>query len=177
MFNGVHFSLNAYNMQGVLKSRAQCVWLKLTVRLWYNKQCQYGMHGSINVPCREPIRWKPWECSEPYVGLPACNRPNLGGGAFTFNTHTQEHTQSQCTNTWRENAMYAMHTQIYIKIIICIHKLPFLIQLLSNSNLKWITSARCSSHLFIFDVWKVLLRSRALKKQSIQSTVVLEAGI
>lgn len=25
MFNGVHFSLNAYNMQGVLKSRAQCV--------------------------------------------------------------------------------------------------------------------------------------------------------
>lgn len=72
------------------------------------------MHGSINVPCREPIRWKPWECSEPYVGLPACNRPNLGGGAFTFNTHTQEHTQSQCTNTWRENAhVRNAHTDIY----------------------------------------------------------------
>lgn len=56
-----------------------------------------------------------------------------------LSTHTQEHTQSQCTNTCRENALvHNAHTEIYIKMAICIHKLPFLlaIQLLSNSNLK-----------------------------------------
>lgn len=54
-----------------------------------------------------------------------------------LSTHTHKNTHSHNAQTLGEKMpMYAMHTQIYIKIIICIHKLPFLIQLLSNSNLK-----------------------------------------
>lgn len=53
------------------------------------------MHGSSSVPWREPIKWKPWECSEPYVSMPACYRPNVGRG-FTFGTHMRTNT-SWCT--------------------------------------------------------------------------------
>lgn len=61
------------------------------------------MHGSIRVPCWEPIRWKPWERSEPYVSLPACNRPSVGRGPY-FSSHTLP----KHTHTETHNRMYSM---------------------------------------------------------------------
>lgn len=112
------------------------------------------MHGSINVPCREPIRWKPWERSEPYVSLPACDGPNIGRRGFALCTGKYKHSQ---TSTQR-------HTQEHI----CTnHHLPVL--------LRWITFPSCSSHLFVFALWGLLKMSSTLKNAkhpTLQSWVI-----
>lgn len=138
-----------------------CVWLWLTGMLGCSKRWQYGLHGSINVPCREPIRWKPWERSEPYVSLPVCNRPNIGRVPYFLHTHKSMHTHK---NKYRTNTHVYRGRQEYIctsykqtAIFMCKYN--------SFQAVTWVKSHLQAALLIslCFDVWGVLKMSEAVR--------------